>query len=116
MQYFIAKKDEEIMGYILWLEHGGFRKEAVWELEQIAIKKTFQGQGIGTKLIDKSFSHIKTHLEKRKSLLKAIKVTTGTQNQAQNLYKKILGVEAEAVIKDLFRGDEVIMIARFKYF
>lgn len=116
MQYFIAKKEEEITGYILWLEKGGFRKEAVWELEQIAIKKTFQGQGIGTKLIEKSFLHIKIHLKKRKSLLKAVKITTGAQNQAQNLYKKTLGAEAEAVIKDLFRGDEVIMIARFKYF
>lgn len=116
MQYFVAKKEKKIAGYILWLEKGGFRKESVFELEQIAVKKTFQGLGIGTKLIKKSFLEIKKYLKKRKSILKAIEVTTGTQNQAQNLYKKTLGAEAECVVKNLFRGDEVIMIARFKNF
>jgi ribosomal protein S18 acetylase RimI-like enzyme len=114
MQYFIIKKGKEAAGYILWIEKGGFRKESVFELEQIAVRKTFQGQGIGSQLVEKSFLEIKNYLKKRKSFLKAIEVTSGSQNQAQKLYKKTLGAKIECVIKDLFRGDEVIMIARFK--
>ena len=113
MQYFVAKLNGKISGYILWMEKGGFRKESVWELEQIAVSEYFQGQGIGTQLIEKSLLEIKRYLKKRGSRLKAIEVTTGTENRAQNLYKKTLGAEVECVVKNLFRGDEVIMIARF---
>jgi ribosomal protein S18 acetylase RimI-like enzyme len=112
-QYFVALRDKKITGYILWLEKGGFRKEAVLELEQIAVDKNFQGQGVGTELIKQSLLEIKKYLRKRGSVLKAIEVTTGTENKAQNLYKKTLGAEPECVVKNLFRGDEVIMIARF---
>ena len=94
------------------MEKGGFRKESVWELEQIAVKRTFQAHGIGCQLIEKSFSEIKKYLKKRKSFLKVVEVTTGTDNQAQRLYKKTLGAEKKCIIKDLFRSDEAIMIAR----
>jgi len=118
MQYFVAATQrvprKEIAGYILWIEKGGFRKESVWELEQIAVSKLFQSQGIGSQLIEKSLLEIKNYLQERGSSLKAIEVSTGTHNQAQNLYKKILGAKAECVIKDLYRDDEAIMIARFK--
>jgi len=114
MQYFVAELDNKIIGYILWLEKGGFRSESVWELEQIAVKKLFQGQGVGTELINQSLEGIKKYLQKRGSQLKAIEATTGKDNLAQNLYKKTLAANAECVIKDLFRGDEVVMIARFK--
>ena len=113
-QYFVAKTGKDLAGYILWTEKGGFRKEAVFELEQIAVSKKFQGQGIGTQLIEKSLEKIKKYVGKRGSVLKAVEVTTGVENQAQKLYNKTLGAKAECVVKDLFRGDEVIMIARFK--
>jgi len=113
MQYFVAEDSGDMAGYILWLEKGGFRRESVFELEQIAVAKKFQGQGIGTQLIEKSLTEIKNHVEARGASLKAIEVTTGTDNGAQKLYKKTLGANPECVIKDLFRGDEVIMIARF---
>ena len=113
MQYFVSKNNGKISGYILWVEKGGFRKESVFELEQIAVARDFQGQGIGTQLIEKSLLEIKKYLKKRRSVLKLIEVTTGTDNKAQGLYKKTLGAEAECVIKNLFRGDEVIMIKRF---
>ena len=116
-QYFVAKGPKgppgKISGYILWIEKGGFRKQAVFELEQIAVAKDFQGQGIGTQLIEESLLEIKKYLKKRGSILKAVEVTTGTDNKAQGLYKKTLGAEIECVVKNLFRGDEVIMIARF---
>lgn len=113
IQYFVAKENNKIAGYVEWMEKGGFRENSVWELEQIAVAKDFQGQGIGTQLVEKSLLEIKKHLIKRGSVIKAIEVTTGTENRAQGFYKKTLGAEPECVVKNLFRGDEVIMIARF---
>jgi len=112
-QYFIAKEKNEILGYILWLEKGGFRKEAVWELEQIAVDEKARGRGVATFLIEQSLKNIIEYLKKRGSKLKIIEVTTGMENQAQRLYQKTLDAQPEAIIKDLFRGDEVIMLARF---
>jgi ribosomal protein S18 acetylase RimI-like enzyme len=111
-QYFVAKNKDNILGYALWVEKGGFRKESVFELEQLAVKKDFQGQGIGTEIIKKSFLEIKKYVAKRGDSLKIVEVTTGTDNKAQNLYKKTLGAEPECVIKDFFSRDELIMIAR----
>jgi len=113
LQYFVAKEKNEFLGYILWLEKGGFRKEAVWELEQIAVSEKARGRGVATFLIEQSLKNIIEYLKKRGSKLKIVEVTTGTENQAQRLYQKTLDAQPEAIIKDLFRGDEVIMIARF---
>ena len=119
MQYFVAclpagRQKRRIAGYILWVEKGGFRNESVWELEQIAVDENYRGRGIGSELIEKSFEEIKKYLKKRKSIIKLIEVTTGTENKAQTLYKKTLGAKPECVIKDFFRGNEVVMIKRFK--
>ncbi len=114
MQYFVARSGNQVLGYILWTERGGFRKRSVWELEQIAVNQDFRGQGIGKQLIKKSLLEIKKGLKKRGSTLKLIEVTTGVENKAQKIYKDVLGAEVECVIKDLFRSDEVIMFARFK--
>ena len=114
VQYFVAEENNKIAGYIEWIEKGGFREDSVWELEQVAVAKDFQGQGVGTQLIKESFLRIRKYVEERGNKLKVIEVTTGTDNKAQNLYKKTLGVKQEGVVKDLFRGDEIIMIARFK--
>lgn len=111
-QYFVAKSKNKILGYILWMEKGGFREKSVWELEQIAIREKFRDQGIGKKLVRDSLLEIRKYLKKRKSVLKLIEVTTGTENRAQRIYKEVLDAEVEAIIKDFFQGDEVIMIAR----
>ena len=58
MRYFTAKEKDEILGYILWIEKGGFRQEAVFELEQIAVKETARGRGVATFLIEKSLKNI----------------------------------------------------------
>ncbi len=105
--YVIDKK-----GYILWTELGGFRKDAVIELEQIAITPKEQGKGFGSILIKESLKDIIKELDARGSRLKLVKVTTGTENQAQRLYKKTLNAKPVAVIPDMFRGDEVLLIAR----
>jgi hypothetical protein len=44
--------------------------------------------------------------------LKAILISTRTDNAAKALYKKALGAEEIAVIKDLYSADEAILIVR----
>ncbi len=113
MQYYVAELKKEVVGYILWSEKGGFRENAVFELEQIAVAEKFRNRGIGKALISKSLSGIKKYLNKRKSKLKIIEVTTRKENPiAIKFYKKNLGAKAECTIKDFLRGDEVVMIAR----
>ena len=113
MQYFVAEVENRVVGYILWVEKGGFRKEAVLELEQIGVLSDFRGKGIGSKLVIESLEEMKKYLNDRGSRLKLVEVTTGTSNQAQKLYSKTLNAKPECTIRDLYRGDELIMIARF---
>lgn len=110
---FVARDEKDkVIGYIQWIQKSGFRKQAVFELEQIAVMKNYQGKGIGTKLIKESLSHIKTYLSDSNSNLKAILVSTRTDNPAQALYKNVLQAEEIAVIPDLYSHDEVIMLAK----
>ncbi len=111
-QFFVGILGKKIVGYILWIELGGFRKEAVIELDQIAVAPEYQGRGFGKTIIKESLKNILSYLKKRGSALKLIKVTTGTTNEAQKLYKDVLHAEPVATIPDFFRADEVIMIAR----
>lgn len=113
MQYFVAEYGGKVIGYILWVEKGGFRDEAVLELEQIAVLPPFRENGVGTRLIRESFEAMRAYLKERGSVLKLVEVTTGVANKAQDLYSKTLGAVQECVIKDLYRGDEALMVARF---
>jgi ribosomal protein S18 acetylase RimI-like enzyme len=111
-QYFVAVLHDKIVGYIQWVELGGFRKEAVIELEQVAVSPDHQGKGIGNRLVTESLKEVSLHIRKRGSSIKLAKVTTGTSNEAQKLYGKALNARKVAIIPDFFRSDEVVMIAR----
>jgi GNAT superfamily N-acetyltransferase len=111
-QFFVGALGNKIVGYILWIELGGFRNEAVIELDQIAVAPAYQGRGFGKIIIKESLKSVSSYIKKRGSTLKLVKVTTGTTNEAQKLYKDTLHAQPVAVIPDFFRSDEVIMIAR----
>ncbi|MDD5110764.1 MAG: GNAT family N-acetyltransferase [Patescibacteria group bacterium] len=113
-QYFVAETDGNIAGYISWSFIGGFQAGVI-ELEQLGVSPDFQGQGIGTKLINESLPQVQAWLKKNIGReLHAVKVDTATSNEAQRLYRKTLGAEVEATLKDfLYGNDEVIMIRRF---
>lgn len=116
-QYFVALLDRQLVGYVLWTEHGGFRKEAFYELEQIAVAKNHQGKGIGSELITRSLQMVRGYLRERESWLKTIGVTTSKENEkAQRLYGKTLSAKIVATIPNLYQFgvDEVIMIARYE--
>lgn len=86
-------------------------QQSVIELEQIFVLKKQQGKGIGTLLIEQSLKHIKNYLADTNSNLKAILVSTRTDNQAKSLYEKVLKAKEVAVIKGLYSHDEVILLA-----
>ncbi|RJP51993.1 MAG: GNAT family N-acetyltransferase [Anaerolineaceae bacterium] len=112
MQLFVAEQKGLIVGYILWNQKSGFRPSVVLELGQIAVHPESQGRGVGKQLITDSLPLVRAQLGKRGATLKHIIVTTRADNYAQKLYQKNLGVETEAMIKDLYSADEVFMIRR----
>ena len=112
VRYFVATPENQIVGYIQWIEKSGFRANVVMELEQIAVHPNMQNHGIGTSLILKSLPIIKAELAKRNAILKHVIVSTRTDNHAQNLYRKTLKAYPETTITNLFSTDEVFMIAR----
>ena len=112
IQYYVAESEDNIMGFISWTQKSGFRPEVVLELEQIAVSPRHQSNGIGRKLISDSLPLMENHLKSRNAILKHIMVTTRSDNEAQKLYKSVLGVEVDCTIKDLFSADEVVMIRR----
>lgn len=108
---FVARNErDKVVGYIQWLHKSGFRKEAVMELEQIAVLNNHQGQGIATQLIQESLQAVKDALKDSGCRLKTIMVSTRSDNQALNLYKKTLGVEEVCTITGLYSADEILMI------
>jgi ribosomal protein S18 acetylase RimI-like enzyme len=112
MIFVAVTKDNQIVGYIQWLQKSGFRKEAVVELEQIAVLPVFHGMKIGTTLINQSLEFVKQYLTSQNSILKTVIVTTRSDNRAQNLYEKTLNAKVSATIKNLYSYDEVVMISR----
>ena len=114
MQYFVAEEGNEILGYILWMEKGGFRKKAVFELEQICVKKDYRNQGIGKKLIKESLEEVKNYIENRGSTLKKVLVTTGVENEARKLYEDALGAKPECTLRNLFREDELFLVRDYE--
>ena len=114
MQYWVAVSEDTVVGYILWLEKGGFRKEAVLELEQVAVRAADRGRGVGEVLIRTSIAALRQGLRSRGARLKLIEVTTGSEQGALGFYARVLGTEVAARIPDFFRGDEYILIAREK--
>jgi ribosomal protein S18 acetylase RimI-like enzyme len=112
MRYFVAEEAGTISGFILWTEKSGFRTEVILELEQLGVLPEKQGLGIGETLIRKSLPLVADELVKRGARVKAVLITTRSDNDAQRLYRKALGAEVEATISNLYSGDEVIMVAR----
>lgn len=114
MRYWVAERAGTIVAYILWLEKGGFRAEAVVELEQIAVRSTLRGAGIGGELIRRSLEELSRAIDGEGRRVKVVEVTTGSEQGAVEFYRRTLGAEVVAKVPGLFRGDEFILIARPK--
>ncbi len=114
VQYFVAERDGQIVGYASWSFIGGFQAGVV-ELEQVGVLPEARGLGVASTLITESLTAVRSWLKEHVGRdLHAVKVDTSAENIAQRVYRKVLGAEVEAVLKNfLFGNDEVIMIKRF---
>jgi ribosomal protein S18 acetylase RimI-like enzyme len=112
MRYWVASRKGRLVAYILWMEKGGFRREAVLELEQIAVAPALRGRGIGGVLVQESFQQLNEAIVASGRKIKVIEVTTGSEQGAIGFYQRTLGTKVVATIPDLFRGEEYILIAR----
>jgi GNAT superfamily N-acetyltransferase len=112
MRYWVAHSQSEIVGYILWLEKGGFRSESVIELEQIAVRATWRHGGVGSLLARRSAAAIERVLLREGRTLKLVEITTGSEQGAVHFYYNSLGARPVARISNFFRGDEIVLISR----
>ncbi|MBI3114821.1 MAG: GNAT family N-acetyltransferase [Candidatus Harrisonbacteria bacterium] len=113
-QYFVAVREGCIIGYCSWSFIGGFHSGVI-ELEQLGVHPDHRNQGVATVMMKEGLTAVRAFLrEKTGRELHAIKVDTATDNTAQAMYRRVLGTEVEATLKDfLFGNDEVIMLKRF---
>ncbi len=107
-QLFIAERGGEIIGLIFWTEKSGFRREAVVELEQIAVHPEYQGRGIGIYLIIHSVILVAENIAERGAKLCHILGNTRVNNDALKLYTK-LGAQTIGAVSGLFTADEVFL-------
>ena len=109
---YVAERVGQVVGFVMWSEKSGFRAQAVVELAQVAVAAEHRRQGIAEALIRRSLAEVEKELAARSATLKAVFVSTRSDNGAQKLYRKALGAEVEATISSLYSGDEVLMVAR----
>jgi ribosomal protein S18 acetylase RimI-like enzyme len=112
-QCFIAALDDKIVGWVMWTEKSGFRKEAFVELAQGAVDPDLQGNGICTKLVLESLKMVASKIAERGAVLKNVIVNTRVDNEyALRICKNVLGAEEVARVPGVFTADEVYLLAR----
>lgn len=109
---YIIEIENKIVGYIIWTQKSGFRKQVVMELSQIAIDKDFQHQGNATQLILVSLKQVIFYLNAHEQQLNKLYISTGTNNSAKSLYTKLFQPKLEATFHHLYNetNDEIILI------
>ena len=112
MLVYVMTLDCQVVGYVFWAQVSGIRRNAIIELDQVAVLSRLRGQGLGEKLITESLELVKTQLAENSQTIKALLVKTGSKNMAQSLYGRVLGVKVVAEIEGLFSMPEVIMVAQ----
>ncbi|MBD1554980.1 GNAT family N-acetyltransferase [Pseudomonas sp. C2L11] len=103
--------DGNIRGYAFWAQKSGIRDLVTLELDQIAVCGELQRQGLGTRLIRDSLDQLVFLLRQSGQTVQNILISTRADNQAQGLYRKVLGATTVATIEGLYSGTEVFMLA-----
>jgi GNAT superfamily N-acetyltransferase len=114
-QFFVIEVDNKVAGYIVWIFHGGWEREnIVLELEQIALAKEFQGQGLGSKLISQSFDKVAGWIKKKNSKMKKITATVWFYEKnfpAKKAYGKFF-IEGKCGEREQYGDKEMMMRLR----
>ena len=108
---FVLVIDGSVIGYVFWAQKSGIRPSAILELDQIGIIHQCRNQGYGERLIRESLSLATAELKGNGQSLKAVLVSTRTDNDAKRLYAKVLGAHVVAEIEGLYSATEVLMLA-----
>lgn len=112
--YYVYELHNDIQGYILWSVKNGFRADTIIELEQLGVHPEHARQGIGRKLITKSFETFKSHIVELGLDVGSVMVTTSEGNYAEGLYKSTLGVTRNGIIKEYGSGNELVLFNSIK--
>ncbi|WP_420850307.1 GNAT family N-acetyltransferase [Pseudomonas typographi] len=108
---YVLLVDGNIRGYAFWAQKSGIRDLVTLELDQIAVCGELQRQGLGTRLIRDSLDQLVFLLRQSGQTVQNILISTRADNQAQGLYRKVLGATTVATIEGLYSGTEVFMLA-----
>jgi hypothetical protein len=112
-QCFVAEQGGQIVGFVIWTEKSGFRKEAFVELVQGGTEPGLQGAGICSTLVSQSLPMVAEKIAERGAILKNIIVNTRADNElALRICKNVLGAKEVAVVPGIFTADEVYLLAR----
>ena len=115
-QFFVATANGGVVGYILWSEMGGFRKDPILELRQMGVLEEFRGLHIGSKLVTESYERIKAEIisDDRNPPYRVLVTTARSNERAIRLYEKTLGAVEEGCLYDFYRPgkDEVLLVAK----
>lgn len=112
-QCFVAEQDGELVGFVMWTEKSGFRKEAFVELVQGGVDPSRQGTGICSTLVSESLHLVAEKIAERGAVLKNVIVNTRADNEfALRICKNVLGAQPVAVVSGIFTADEVYLVAR----
>lgn len=112
MLAYVLIHDAQLAGFVFWAQVSGFRRNAIVELDQLAVLSKLRGQGFGERLIEESLALVKSQLDANQQTVKALLAKTASDNKAQQLYGRVLGVKPVAEIDGLFAKPEIVMVAQ----
>jgi ribosomal protein S18 acetylase RimI-like enzyme len=114
-RYFVAELEGKVVGFISWEIQGGFkRKNAVVELEGLAVAESGRGKGAGTALIAESLPLVKAWIKEinpDSPIMRVFLWTKKSNQPAIALYKKTFTkVFGE---RNIYDADEIMLGEEF---
>lgn len=104
----IVKEGEKIIGRTQWYPKEN-PKAGVAELEEVFVEEQYRGQGIGSKIIEKSVEEVKNFFNSRKIQPRRIYLLVRRENETgRRLYEKA-GFKCITELNDLFADNEYEM-------